>query len=135
MRTFDKVMRLLEARGVEQQWLAARLGVQKSRITNWKNGVGEPTGSQLLQIARELGTSIEYLADPALDAPPPPPITADQRYILDVVHDLNITRSETVRRLSTPILSRVATPSTVERTPPKPAANPGRSTKRKANRD
>jgi transcriptional regulator with XRE-family HTH domain len=100
VKTFEKIMKHLADRGQTQRWLARRLGVDDKRISNWSKGIGEPTGSQLWRIAEEMGLSIEYLANPDATRPPDPPITAEQRQILDLVRALGLKLDTALQRIA-----------------------------------
>jgi transcriptional regulator with XRE-family HTH domain len=100
VKTFEKVLKHLADRGQTQRWLARRLGVDDKRISNWSKGIGEPTGSQLWRIAEEMGLSIEYLANPDATRPPDPPITAEQRQILDLVRALGLKLDTALQRIA-----------------------------------
>jgi ribosome-binding protein aMBF1 (putative translation factor) len=72
MRVINRICRILEEEGRMQQWLACRVGIPESRISMWKRGIGEPSGTQLYEIARVLGVTMESLAgdDDAGGEPP-----------------------------------------------------------------
>jgi transcriptional regulator with XRE-family HTH domain len=135
MRTIDKIIKRLEAFGQDQKWLALQVGIREDRISRWKDGKGEPTGSQLLAIARVLGLPIEYLADPTMERPPEPPISFDQRQVLDLVGALGLGKAEALRRLSCPPMASAGGDGTpVKVHPEAPAPAPKSRLKRDPNR-
>lgn len=69
---------------LSQEDLAEMVGVAQTRITKWEKGVGDPSPTHLLRLARALGLSLDYLADDTLDAPPEPAgdLTEADRMIL-----------------------------------------------------
>jgi transcriptional regulator with XRE-family HTH domain len=60
-----------EKQRLSQDALGKLAGESQSRIARWEAGTGEPGPAQLLRLARALGVSLDYLADDALDEPPP----------------------------------------------------------------
>jgi len=50
-----------KAIGASAAWLALRLFVHRNTIDNWEHDKTEPTTSQLIEIARALGCTIEDL--------------------------------------------------------------------------
>lgn len=42
-----------------QSWLAFKLGVSRTTISNWERGVTEPNSSQLVTIANAFGVSVD----------------------------------------------------------------------------
>jgi transcriptional regulator with XRE-family HTH domain len=56
---------------LSQKELASMVGVAQTRVTEWETGKGIPTMDKALRVARALGVSLDYLADDALDEPPP----------------------------------------------------------------
>jgi transcriptional regulator with XRE-family HTH domain len=67
----DRICRLLAERGHSQVWLCRKIGVREKRISRWKAGHGEPSGSQLYRIARALGVPMESLVDDDSGGEPP----------------------------------------------------------------
>lgn len=52
--------------GLTQAELASRLGVDRTSITKWETGGASPRTGKLLEIARELGCTVEELLCPEL---------------------------------------------------------------------
>lgn len=52
--------------GLTQAELAARLGVDRTSITKWETGGASPRTGKLLEIAKELGCTVEELLCPEL---------------------------------------------------------------------
>jgi transcriptional regulator with XRE-family HTH domain len=57
----DNLKSLRIEKGLGQVKLAELLGVSKSSISYWENGVQEPTMSALIKMAKFFGVSIDYL--------------------------------------------------------------------------
>lgn len=56
--------RILELRteaGLSQEDLASAVGVDKTAVSHWENGVSSPKGSRLPAVANALGVSIDDL--------------------------------------------------------------------------
>jgi transcriptional regulator with XRE-family HTH domain len=99
MGMFEKIARLLEEQGIGQLAFERRAGLPPNRISKWKAGQGQPTGRQLVAMARLLGVTAEYLADDRLTSPVAAGLTEDQRHILRVVRTLGIDADTAVQRL------------------------------------
>jgi hypothetical protein len=75
----------------------------ENRISEWKDGQGEPMLRRAYRMARLLEVPLEHLADDALEEPPAPAeLTGDERAILDLYRALGLDRAEGLRRLATP---------------------------------
>lgn len=48
---------------MDQQQLAAAIGVARNSVSNWERGVSEPTASAFIRLARATGVSLEWLAE------------------------------------------------------------------------
>ena len=70
MCTIDKIVMLLEKKGIQQKELADFLGISKNTITDWKSGRIKSYNKHLPQIAEFLGVSIDYLVGKT-DTPEP----------------------------------------------------------------
>ena len=57
----ERLRELRRERGVGQVELANRIGVSKSIISLWENGLREPTISNLVAIAKYFGVTADYL--------------------------------------------------------------------------
>jgi transcriptional regulator with XRE-family HTH domain len=71
MRIGEKIRARRDLARLSQEELAERVGVAQSTLGRWEAGTGEPKLRQALALARALGVSLDYLADDALDEPPP----------------------------------------------------------------
>jgi transcriptional regulator with XRE-family HTH domain len=72
MEIREKLQRLLDeakAAGVDQQDVAARVGVTGSRISKWLKGTGKPSAGVLLKMSRVFQVPLEYLCDDEQDEP------------------------------------------------------------------
>lgn len=67
VRFGEKLVTILERRGVRQNDLAAQIGRVQSRISKWVNGTGHPTPRDVLRISKALGVSLRYLCDETLE--------------------------------------------------------------------
>lgn len=50
--------------GMNQQEFADKIGVSKSTIFNWEQGVSEPTASQLRKLSEVTGIPMDYIFIP-----------------------------------------------------------------------
>lgn len=66
----EKVWKLLEKRGMLAADLSRTTGIRESRLSQLGKDDGKLRLPEALRIARALGTTIEYLADPEMDEPP-----------------------------------------------------------------
>ena len=57
----EKIGLLLEEKGMKSKTLAERIGVTQVSLSRYRNGTRIPRGAMLTKIARELGTTAEYL--------------------------------------------------------------------------
>jgi transcriptional regulator with XRE-family HTH domain len=101
MRFADKVRGLLKAQRLSQSELAAMLGTSQPQVSRWLEGDTPPRWDYLLKMARALGVSADYLIDPALEeAPRPPELSEDERFVLQLYRDLGLTREDAARALA-----------------------------------
>lgn len=101
MRFAEKVRNLLKVQRLSQSELAAMLGTSQPQVSRWLEGDNPPRWDYLLKMARALGVTADYLIDPALEEPPrPPDLSEDERFLLQLIRDLGLTREEAVRRLA-----------------------------------
>lgn len=49
------------ARGLTQQQLATKLGVDKTAVSHWENGIAQPALSRLPDLAKVLGVKVDKL--------------------------------------------------------------------------
>lgn len=108
-RFLEKFERLLSERGINKGRIAKLIDAHDAVVRRWGNGKSEPYASQLLRLARELGVSMEYLVDDALDDPAgerPSPgecLTADEQYVLEgyreLVAEIGLSPTRAVRRM------------------------------------
>jgi len=62
----EKVRMLREARGVSQRSLAQRIQATSQYLSRVERGLASPGGQVLVALARELGSSVEAMMDPAI---------------------------------------------------------------------
>jgi transcriptional regulator with XRE-family HTH domain len=99
MKFHDKLKRWREGMGMSQEKLAATLNLKQGAVSDMERGARKPTLSDLKLLHARHGLSLAYLVDDALDDPPPPEFTDDERHVIGVLRDLKISRSEAVHRL------------------------------------
>jgi len=103
MTSIEKIEKLLAAKGWKQNAFEKAAVLAENRISEWKDGEGEPTLRQALRIARLLQVPLEYLADDSLDEPlPSTGVTPDEAAILDLFRALRLDKAEGLRRLASP---------------------------------
>jgi transcriptional regulator with XRE-family HTH domain len=105
---WDKIEKLLKAKGLNQAKLARLIGEHEPRISKWRGGQGEPDRNQLLRIAKALETDMEYLADDSLDEPRPAQgLSSDEIAVLATYRSFRSTLSEdaAIRALATAALT------------------------------
>lgn len=107
----EKIETLLAKRAIRQSELEKQVGLAANRISKWKGGKGEPTGRQLVTIARVLGVTAEYLADDAMDTPPVVEISDDERFLIGLIRDMGIDRATAVKRLTESPIVTSSSPS------------------------
>jgi transcriptional regulator with XRE-family HTH domain len=71
MRFAEKVNRRLAELGWNDSRLAIEAKVSTSAVGKWTDGESLPRIDLAIRVARALGISLDYLADDALDEPPP----------------------------------------------------------------
>ena len=54
---------LRKEKGITQEQLADMLGVSRQAVSKWELGNGYPETDKLLVLAKELGTSLDYLVN------------------------------------------------------------------------
>lgn len=101
MRFADKVRSLLKLRRLSQSELAEALGTTQPQISRWLEGNTPPRWDYLLKMSRALGVTADYLIDPEQEELPRPlGLTEDERFVLQLYHDLGLSREEAVRGLA-----------------------------------
>lgn len=90
MRLNEKLQMLCGRRGWGQSNLLEVVpDVTKSSMSNWWKGKYRPDLESALRIARALDVPLDYLADDALDDPPPSrDLPADEEHVLKVYRNL-----------------------------------------------
>lgn len=61
MTTIEKILTLLEQKGIEQQQFALAIGVNKQKISEWKSGKTKSYMKYIDKIAEFLSVSTDYL--------------------------------------------------------------------------
>lgn len=99
--TFDrKVLAACEDREWTASDLARRVGVSKNTTGRWLSGQTRPYEESLVRLARVLDLSLDYLADDALDEPPAPALSEDERTVLEVYRALRLDAQAAIRGLT-----------------------------------
>lgn len=60
---YEKLQRLLDARGITTYQLAKETGIAPSRFSQWKNGTCKPKADKLQKIAEYFGVTVEYFLE------------------------------------------------------------------------
>jgi transcriptional regulator with XRE-family HTH domain len=101
MRFAEKVNRRLAELGWNDSRLAIEAKVSTSAVGKWTDGESLPRIDLAIRVARALSVSLDYLADDALDEPPPPSearSVADEM-ILDLARELGYVQAAKRLRL------------------------------------
>lgn len=61
MTTIERIIKLLEDRGIEQQQFASAIGVGKQKISEWKSGKTKSYMKYIDKIADYFSVSTDYL--------------------------------------------------------------------------
>jgi transcriptional regulator with XRE-family HTH domain len=99
----DKIVGLCEKKGWSQSdlWRALGQTVSRNTISRWWNGKVVPYHPSIIDIAKALEVSLDFLTDDALDnCQPSEIVTDDERSILRVYRALELTEDEALRALS-----------------------------------
>lgn len=99
MKLGEKLTRWLDRMGLSARELSRRLGVSPPTIGRWASGEREPRRPELVKLAREMGVTLDYLADDGQDNPPAPEVTPDERLLLDTLRRAGIAPAEALARL------------------------------------
>jgi transcriptional regulator with XRE-family HTH domain len=98
----DRLKQKIDASGLSHEALAALVGVKQPTITRLVNGTQAST-TRLHQIARELGTTPEYLSgetdDPLGTAPDVPPLKRGEETVLSYYRALDDAGRDAVTRV------------------------------------
>ena len=92
----EKIALWLKRRGLSQADLSRATGIRESRLTQLGHANGKLRLPEALRIARVLGVSLDYLADPELTEPPER-FSADELSVLRMVRTVGM--DEALRRL------------------------------------
>ena len=108
MANFDPTAlgRIADAKGLSRAEVARRLGVSVSTVSVWFAGEVIPRLDQSLQIAEWLGVDVRELIG---IAPPKPELSAEDREVLALVHEIGIPEARR-RMLLLPESIRVGKP-------------------------
>lgn len=100
----QKLRDLIESAPMTQSEIALTMGVQNSRISEWKSGPKKPTVAQILKLAKLLNVPVEYLIDDSMDEPPAPPtpqrkLTDGELSVLEAYHDSGLSARQAIKRI------------------------------------
>lgn len=97
---FSKKLRVLMGKNrVSQDMLARALDVSQGTVSNWTRDQGMPNLYEAARIAEFFHVDLKYLADDALDEPPPEEMTAEERALVSVFRAKELSFEEAVRLL------------------------------------
>ena len=96
MEIFEKIEKLLDAKGLRFADLGRATGMSSARMTQLRQGVGKVSTHELLSSARFLGVTVDYLIDPPVSEPQPKPSPSEEA-VLEMIRTLGI--AEAKRRL------------------------------------
>jgi transcriptional regulator with XRE-family HTH domain len=105
MDFIDRLLKVLDARGLDQGELESACKLPHGRITKWKKGTGEPTAAQAARIARELDVSMEWLIEGLGEmtrGPAGTELTADQKTVLALFRGSKLSVGDLAERLVLP---------------------------------
>ena len=89
MKLSDKLEILRERSGLSAREVARRLRTPTTTFGRWLSGETEPRLSESAAIADLFGVPLDFLADDALDEPPPvPELAIDEQAALEFYRDL-----------------------------------------------
>lgn len=71
MDTRARIFELLDKKKIEQKAFASAVGVSPSIVSNWRKGKSNSYNDCLVQIAKVLGTTSEYLLTGKTQSSPP----------------------------------------------------------------
>lgn len=57
----ERILNLVEARGITARKLSAELGLSNSAVTDWKKGRGKPSADTVVRLAEFFGVSTDYI--------------------------------------------------------------------------
>lgn len=77
----SKLRLMMKRRNFTQDRLAEKLGTDQSRVGNWCSGKHMIGTEYLVPLARELGCSVDYLLDDAIERPSPADNAAEERLL------------------------------------------------------
>lgn len=92
MDVLDNILDTMKENGVQQQSLAANLGIHKNNITEWKQGRTKSYMKYLPQIADFLGVSVDYLlgkTDLPKNEVPEPELDETERIVVESFRSLS----------------------------------------------
>ena len=105
-----KIARLMDEKRLSQTDLAGAVGMAQTSISRFLAGRQRLYLDQAARMAKVLGVPVDYLADDAIDAPPPPVgpdgLSDDERHVLTIARHLGV--REAIDRL---LLNRVEPPT------------------------
>ncbi len=93
----DRLAGAREAAGLNQETLAAKIGVKPSVIVGWENDLKEPRANRLQMLSGILGVSLSWLLTGQGEGPDAPddtaPVSTD---LLDLLAEMRLLRAQMV---------------------------------------
>jgi len=61
MKTIDKIIDLMNKKGINKRTLAKDLGISTGHFADWESGKSKPTADRIVTIAKYFNVSADYL--------------------------------------------------------------------------
>ena len=61
MRVIDKIVVLMNKKGLNKRTLAKQLGISSGHFADWESGRSKPTADRIVTIAKYFNVSTDYL--------------------------------------------------------------------------
>ena len=92
MEAYEKLKKLVS----NQSELARISGIAQSEVNKILKGERRLYLDVALKLAKSLGVSLDYLADPDVNEPPKPEVTSDERQMVKTVRDMKLEPSRVI---------------------------------------
>jgi transcriptional regulator with XRE-family HTH domain len=84
---WEKLEASMDEHGLVAAKLAKLTGVPKNKFTLWKNG-SLPGIDDAIKVAKQLGLSLDYMADDSIDEPTGHELSEEQQRLLDIAGEM-----------------------------------------------